>query len=69
MLHSKFLAKPCCCILPGPNWGQQNGMPPEMGLEPSNFASGRIYKTSSPLGCFQEVTHAPNVKSCTAQDL
>ena len=40
--------------------GKQNGMPPEMGLDLSNLASGRTYSTSSPDGCFQEVTTAPN---------
>jgi hypothetical protein len=46
--------------------GKQWGMPPEMGLDlgsgPSSIwrASGRIKSTSSPLACFQLVTHAPN---------
>lgn len=31
---------------PGPNWGKQWGMPPEMGLERSNTASGRMYSTA-----------------------
>ena len=40
--------------------GKQKGMPPEMGFDLSNLASGRTYSTSSPDGCFQEVTTAPN---------
>ena len=40
MLQVRLRAKPCCCMAPGPNCGKQCGMPPLMGLEPSNFASG-----------------------------
>ena len=36
---------------PGPNCGQQWGMPPEMGLLLSNLASGRTYSTSRFSGC------------------
>ena len=39
-------------------------MPPEMGLLPSNLASGRMYSTSSPLACFQDVTQPPNRCTC-----
>jgi hypothetical protein len=31
-----------------------------MGLDLSNTASGRTYRTSSPLACFQLHTVAPN---------
>ena len=31
-----------------------------MAADPSNTASGRTYSTSSPLGCVQDVTVAPN---------
>ena len=48
--QSTFLANPCCCMAPGPNWGKQRGMPPEMGLDLSHTASGRTKRTSSPLG-------------------
>ena len=49
--QSTFLAKPCCCISgDGPNRGKQIGIPPEMGLDLSQTASGRTKRTSSPLG-------------------
>lgn len=39
--QSKLRANPCCCMAPGPNWGKQWGMPPEIGFDLSKTASGR----------------------------
>ena len=59
--QSRLRAKPCCCISSlGPNRGKHSGIPPLMGLDLSNTASGRTYSTSSPLGRHQDVTFAPN---------
>lgn len=44
---------------PHPTCGKQCGMPPLMGLDLSNTASGRMYSTSSPEACFQLVMQAP----------
>mmetsp|Transcript_5432 Transcript_5432/g.11076 ORF Transcript_5432/g.11076 Transcript_5432/m.11076 type:complete len:202 (+) Transcript_5432:401-1006(+) len=47
-LQSTLRAKPCCWISPGPNCGKQCDRPPEIGLEPSIFASGRTATHSVP---------------------
>ena len=58
--QSTLRAKPCCWISPGPNCGKQNGMPPEIGFEPSSFASGRTASASLPSLTY-DVTHAPKL--------
>lgn len=51
-VHERCLAKPCCCSVSsfsrseaGPNCGQQNGIPPAMGLEPSVTESDRVARS------------------------